>query len=63
MFNLFINEMFCGLGVMIHCVMWNDTCNMLVGLRDTLLTVYYYPSTLFVDKELLQKNTEEIDIM
>ena len=48
---------------MVHSVIWNDTCNMLVGLRDTLLTVYYYPAALFVDKELLQKNTVEIDAM
>uniref|UniRef100_A0A8C5DF42 Intraflagellar transport 80 homolog (Chlamydomonas) n=1 Tax=Gouania willdenowi TaxID=441366 RepID=A0A8C5DF42_GOUWI len=36
-------------------IIWNDAANILCGIQDNQLTVWYYPSIIFTDKELLQK--------
>lgn len=35
--------------------MWNDAYNMLAGIADSRFTVWYYPSVVYVDKNLLSK--------
>lgn len=40
---------------MVHSVAWNDAANILCGIQDNLFTVWYYPSVVFTDKELLPK--------
>lgn len=46
---------------MVHTLAWNDTCNILCGLQDTRFTVWYYPSAVYVDKDLLPKTLCEKD--
>ncbi|XP_033833163.1 intraflagellar transport protein 80 homolog [Periophthalmus magnuspinnatus] len=41
------------IGSMVHCMQWNDCANILCGIQDNQFTVWYYPSVVFVDKELL----------
>uniref|UniRef100_G3P721 Intraflagellar transport 80 homolog (Chlamydomonas) n=1 Tax=Gasterosteus aculeatus aculeatus TaxID=481459 RepID=G3P721_GASAC len=45
----------CKIGSMVHSVAWNDAANILCGIQDNLFTVWYYPSVVFTDKELLPK--------
>lgn len=45
----------CKIGNMVHSMAWNDAANVLCGIQDTQLTVWYYPSVVFTDKELLPK--------
>uniref|UniRef100_A0A672GGX2 Uncharacterized protein n=1 Tax=Salarias fasciatus TaxID=181472 RepID=A0A672GGX2_SALFA len=45
----------CKIGSMVHSMAWNDAANVLCGIQDTQLTVWYYPSVVFTDKELLPK--------
>ncbi|KAM5276035.1 intraflagellar transport protein 80 homolog isoform 3-T3 [Hipposideros larvatus] len=49
------------LGTMVHTLAWNDTCNILCGLQDTRLTVWYYPNTVYVDRDILLKTLYERD--
>ncbi|KAK7882659.1 hypothetical protein WMY93_028833 [Mugilogobius chulae] len=43
----------CKIGSMVHCMQWNDSANILCGIQDNQFTVWYYPSVVFIDKELL----------
>ncbi|XP_055013353.1 intraflagellar transport protein 80 homolog [Boleophthalmus pectinirostris] len=43
----------CKIGSMVHCMQWNDSSNILCGIQDNQFTVWYYPSVVFVDKDLL----------
>ncbi|KAM4743150.1 intraflagellar transport protein 80 homolog isoform 2-T2 [Anableps anableps] len=45
----------CKIGSMVHSMAWNDTANILCGIQDDQFTVWYYPSVVFADKELLPK--------
>ncbi|XP_030599501.1 intraflagellar transport protein 80 homolog [Archocentrus centrarchus] len=45
----------CKIGSMLHSMAWNDAANILCGIQDNQLTVWYYPSVVFTDKELLAK--------
>uniref|UniRef100_A0A8C4E433 Intraflagellar transport 80 homolog (Chlamydomonas) n=1 Tax=Dicentrarchus labrax TaxID=13489 RepID=A0A8C4E433_DICLA len=45
----------CKIGSMVHSMSWNDAANILCGVQDNQLTVWYYPSTVFTDKDLLPK--------
>uniref|UniRef100_A0A8C9ZRD1 Intraflagellar transport 80 homolog (Chlamydomonas) n=1 Tax=Sander lucioperca TaxID=283035 RepID=A0A8C9ZRD1_SANLU len=45
----------CKIGSMVHSMAWNDTANILCGIQDNQFTVWYYPSAVFTDKELLPK--------
>ncbi|XP_070685192.1 intraflagellar transport protein 80 homolog [Pempheris klunzingeri] len=45
----------CKIGSMVHSMAWNDAANILCGVQDNQLTVWYYPSAVFTDKELLPK--------
>ncbi|XP_074224840.1 intraflagellar transport protein 80 homolog isoform X3 [Camelus bactrianus] len=49
------------LGTMVHTLAWNDTCNILCGLQDTRFTVWYYPNTVYVDRDILPKTLYERD--
>uniref|UniRef100_A0A2K6FTH6 Intraflagellar transport protein 80 homolog n=1 Tax=Propithecus coquereli TaxID=379532 RepID=A0A2K6FTH6_PROCO len=49
------------LGTMVHTLAWSDTCNILCGLQDTRLTVWYYPNTVYVDRDILPKTLYERD--
>lgn len=46
---------FCLVGSMTHSMAWNDAANILCGIQDNQFTVWYYPSVVFTDKELLPK--------
>ncbi|KAG7215614.1 hypothetical protein INR49_022140 [Caranx melampygus] len=45
----------CKIGSMVHSVAWNDDANILCGIQDNQFTVWYYPSAVFTDKELLPR--------
>nr|XP_057935120.1 intraflagellar transport protein 80 homolog isoform X1 [Doryrhamphus excisus]XP_057935121.1 intraflagellar transport protein 80 homolog isoform X1 [Doryrhamphus excisus] len=45
----------CKIGSMIHSMAWNNAANILCGVQDNQFTVWYYPNTVFIDKELLSK--------
>ncbi|XP_064418295.1 intraflagellar transport protein 80 homolog isoform X1 [Latimeria chalumnae] len=49
------------IGAMVHTMAWNDTTNILCGLQDTSFTVWFYPSAVYVDKDLLLKTVYEKD--
>lgn len=51
------------LAAMVQAVKWNQDCNMLCGLRDNKLLVWYYPRTLFVDANILATTCTEQDIV
>ncbi|XP_069692430.1 intraflagellar transport protein 80 homolog isoform X3 [Periplaneta americana] len=43
------------LGSMIQSLCWNSDTNMLAAVQDTNLIVWYYPTVLYVDKQLMKK--------
>lgn len=43
------------IGSMVDTMAWNDSANILCGIQDNRFTVWYYPSVVFVDKDLLPK--------
>ncbi|PWA20251.1 hypothetical protein CCH79_00003920 [Gambusia affinis] len=45
----------CKIGSMVHSMAWNDCANILCGIQDIQFTVWYYPSVVFTDKELLPR--------
>ncbi|KAM4659438.1 intraflagellar transport protein 80 homolog isoform 4-T4 [Amazona ochrocephala] len=47
------------IGTMVQTLAWNDTSNILCGIQDTRFTVWYYPNTVYVDKDLLPKTLYE----
>ncbi|NXG95712.1 IFT80 protein, partial [Loxia leucoptera] len=49
------------IGTMVQSLAWNDGCNILCGIQDCRLTVWYYPNTVYVDKDLLPKTLCEKD--
>ena len=49
------------LGAMVLSLKWNTEANMLTALQDMRLTVYLYPSVIFVDKGLLGRTMIERD--
>lgn len=49
------------LGSMVLSLQWNSETNMLTALQDMRLTVYLYPSVIFVDKSLLGRCMIERD--
>lgn len=42
-------------GVMVQSVCWNSRLNILSGMQDTSLTVWYYPNVLFIDPRLTRR--------
>lgn len=46
---------------MIHYMTWNDETNMLAAMTDGKIFVWYYPSAVYVDSELLPKTMAEKD--
>lgn len=40
---------------MIQNIRFNDTTNMLVGLQDSKMLVWCYPSVVYVDSDLLPR--------
>ena len=42
-------------GTMVLSAVCHDCCNMIAALADGRLTVWYYPNTVFVDKDLLSE--------
>ncbi|CAN8190385.1 unnamed protein product [Coccothraustes coccothraustes] len=49
------------IGTMVQSLAWNDSCNILCGIQDCRVTVWYYPNTVYVDKDLLPKTLYEKD--
>ncbi|XP_074403618.1 intraflagellar transport protein 80 homolog isoform X2 [Zonotrichia albicollis] len=49
------------IGTMVQSLAWNDGCNILCGIQDCKFTVWYYPNTVYVDKDLLPKTLYEKD--
>lgn len=49
------------LGSMVLSLKWNSEANMLTALQDMRLTVYLYPTVIFVDKSLLGRTMIERD--
>jgi intraflagellar transport protein 80 len=40
---------------MIQSLSWNDSANMLTAIADSKFTVWYYPNTVFVDRDLVNR--------
>ncbi|MBN3274091.1 IFT80 protein, partial [Polyodon spathula] len=40
---------------MVYTMAWNDSANILSGIQNSFFTVWYYPNTVYVDKDLLPK--------
>ncbi|XP_034464329.1 intraflagellar transport protein 80 homolog [Hippoglossus hippoglossus] len=51
----------CKIGSMVHSMAWNDNANILCGIQDNQFTVWYYPSVVFTDKDLLPKTLHTKD--
>ena len=49
------------LSTMVQCLQWNTQVNMLCGLRDSHLMVWFYPNALFVDNDILPQTQYERD--
>ncbi|NXG08602.1 IFT80 protein, partial [Sakesphorus luctuosus] len=49
------------IGTMVQSVAWNDISNILCGLQDTHLTVWYYPNAVYVDRDLLPRTLHQKD--
>ncbi|NXN14848.1 IFT80 protein, partial [Indicator maculatus] len=49
------------IGTMVQSLAWNDTSNILCGIQDAHFTVWCYPNTVYVDKDLLPKTLYEKD--
>ena len=49
------------LGTNIQNFVWNDTFNMLTGIADSRFVVWYYPSVVYVDKNLLSRSIYQRD--
>ncbi|XP_059507049.1 intraflagellar transport protein 80 homolog isoform X4 [Stegostoma tigrinum] len=49
------------IGTMVHSIAWNDKINILCGMQNMHFVVWYYPNTIYVDKELLSKTVYEKD--
>ncbi|XP_069474564.1 intraflagellar transport protein 80 homolog isoform X1 [Ambystoma mexicanum] len=49
------------IGTMVLTLAWSDIANILCGLQDNHFTVWYYPSVVYVDKDLLLKTVFEKD--
>ncbi|XP_078419892.1 intraflagellar transport protein 80 homolog isoform X1 [Cetorhinus maximus] len=49
------------IGTMVHSIAWNDKVNILCGMQNMHFVVWYYPNTIYVDKELLSKTIYEKD--
>lgn len=50
------------LSTMMNSVCWNDHTNMLCGIQDNKLMIWYYPSVISIDKELMSQTVYEKDI-
>ena len=48
-------------GNMVTSLAWNDSTNMLAALSDSKLTVWFYPSAVYVDRDLLAITLMEKD--
>ena len=40
-------------GSMVTSVAWNDQSNILAGMQDGRFTVWYHPTVVYTDKDLL----------
>lgn len=49
------------LGTNISSFVWNDAYNMLAGIADSRFTIWYYPSIVYVDKNLLARSIYQRD--
>lgn len=49
----------CYTGNMIQSLCWNDSANMLAALADGKFTVWYYPNTIYVDRDLASRTVFE----
>ena len=48
-------------GTMITTMAWNDNTNMLAAFQDGRFIVWYYPSAVYVDQDILPKTLLEKD--
>ena len=39
---------------MVSSLAWNDACNMLAAIQDNHFTIWYYPSVVYADRDILQ---------
>lgn len=46
---------------MITSMAWNDTTNMLAAFQDGTFTVWYYPTAVLVDQDILPRTLLEKD--
>ncbi|KAL0273596.1 UNVERIFIED_CONTAM: hypothetical protein PYX00_006229 [Menopon gallinae] len=45
------------LGVMVQSLSWNTEVNILAGAQDSMLTVWLFPTALYIDKSILRRTT------
>ncbi|KAH9286684.1 Intraflagellar transport protein 80 -like protein [Echinococcus granulosus] len=51
------------LGSVVSAFMWSGTQNFLAAIKNEKLTIWYYPTVSFVDKELLDLTVEEKNVV
>ncbi|VDN28090.1 unnamed protein product [Gongylonema pulchrum] len=56
-----ISQRIAKIGAVVTNIHFNDQTNMLAGLQDNHLVVWLYPSSVFVDRDMLQKTIFEKD--
>lgn len=44
-------------GIMVQSIFWNRDYNILAGVQETTLTVWYHPGIVFTDRRLLRRST------
>ncbi|KAM4771325.1 intraflagellar transport protein 80 homolog [Rhinophrynus dorsalis] len=49
------------IGTMVHTLAWSDVSNILCGLQEHRVLVWYYPNVVYVDKDLLATTIFEKD--
>ncbi|KAL7063408.1 hypothetical protein AAHC03_0440 [Spirometra sp. Aus1] len=50
-------------GSMVSTFLWSETDNFLAAAQNDKLTIWYYPTLAFIDKELLPLTVQETDIL
>ena len=48
-------------GSMVTSLVWNSGCNMLAGMQNNKLLVWYHPAVVYTDRDLLPLTVVDIN--
>ena len=48
-------------GSMVTSLVWNSACNMLAGMQNNKLLVWYHPAVVYTDRDLLPLTVVDIN--